>query len=351
MEKYEGFLATIDVLRSCEDEEIKNILKGFPKLVLKVVFSAVTDEVLAEGIGFELHDAVWQVSQEGEKLTILKDDYKTGLREALVVKDFSKINRLEKRTLKDAAYYQSDDMAGSVKQSYFCFTRLNDGYKIYLKQQTHFEDNVVDEADRFIDVRAKYFQNGLELIKSPSLQKRVVTFAELTRKEKVKTLIEVLSQDRELKRDIEFIAKNGGKLTYKKNVATMETTTEDNITVRAEFLLNAEVDNLLSNKSAGVIARITEIQPSGLKIVDTYKLDYDFIKPPYAVVYEGEVDNKEDREYYIDNHSMIVLKQEREKSLKQFTLAGKSLNKTICEIDKEIVFKTTEQNVEKTIDK
>ena len=33
MEKYEGYLATLDVLKSVKNDKLDNILKGFPNLV------------------------------------------------------------------------------------------------------------------------------------------------------------------------------------------------------------------------------------------------------------------------------------------------------------------------------
>lgn len=343
MEKYEGYLATLDVLKSCNSDKLNKILKSFPTLVFKVIFSAANDEALDYGFSFDFHGSVWNVKQDGHQLTVVQDNMEKGVREVLVLKDFSKINKLEKRTLKDAAAYLVDDMEGRVEQSFICFMRLNDGYKIYLKEQTEVEDKVVDEKDSFIDVRAKYFQNGFELIKSPSLEKKLQLFSSLTKKEKANSIVEILSKDRETKKTLEYMFACGGKLAYKGNTAVIEVTDEHDLQLKAEFFLDANLDALLNNQSSGTIAKIIEKQPQGLVIEDSYKLDYSFVKPPYMLVYEGEEIDKDEREYYIDNHSLIVLKQERTKALRGFRLEGNGLNKTLCEVDKNEIFKDEKQ--------
>lgn len=343
MEKYEGYLSTLDVLKSCGNDKLNKILKSFPTLVLKVIFSAASDDVLDNGFSFDYHGAVWNVVQEGHQLSLCKDDIEKGVREILVVRDFSKINKLDKGTLKDAAAYLVDDMEGRVEQSYICFMRVEDGYKVYLKEQTEVEEKVVEEKDSFINVKAKYFQNGFELIKSPSLEKKTILFSELGKKDKAEKIINTLSCDRETKKTLEYMFACGGKLTYGKDVATIEVTDEHELSLKLELYLNSKIDNLLLNSESGVIAKLTEKQPNGMEIVDSYKLDYAFIKTPYSIVYEGEEVDKDEKEYYVDNRSMIVLKQERTKSLRGFTLSGKGLNKTLCEVGKKELFEEEKQ--------
>ena len=343
MEKYEGYLATLDVLKSCKDEKLNKILKSFPTLVFKVIFSSASDEALDYGFSFDFHGSVWNVKQDGHQLTVVQDNFENGLREVLVLKDFSKINKLEKRTLKDAAAYLTDDMAGRVERAFVCFMRLNDGYKVYLKEQTEIEEKIVDEKDSFIDVRAKYFQNGFEIIRNPKFEKKLQSFETMDKKDKVDSIVDILSKDRETRKTLEYMFACGGKLAYKDNTAFVEVVDEHELYLKAEFYLDLKIDDLLKNKPCGVIAKITEKQPRGLVIEDTYKLDYDFIKTPYMLVYEGEEVDKDETEYYIDNHSLIVLKQERTKSLRGFKLEGKALNKTLCEVDKKEIFKEEKQ--------